>query len=218
MINRDKLIGIKRLWASKEQHRSKQRQDEGHESMRLPPGQRLVKNWPVLDLGTQPSISQDGWRLRIGGLVETPLSMDWGSLHEQNLVETVSDMHCVTTWSRYDNHWRGWRTKDMLSLVKPKAQARFVMVVSYDGYKTNVPVAALENDQSLLVISWEGKPLTREHGGPVRLLIPHLYLWKSAKWIKEITFMADDQRGFWESNGYHNRADPWREERYASQE
>ena len=219
MKKRDKWIGIKRLWASKGQHLSTGKQaEQSLASKRLPPGQRLVSNWPVLDLGVQPTITKRDWRLQISGLVDTPCVLDWESLHRFPLVENVSDIHCVTSWSRYDNHWQGVSTRALLAHIKPKKHARFVMAVSSDSYKTNVPLSALEEPRSLLAIAWEGKPLTRDHGGPVRLLLPHLYLWKSAKWLKQLIFMAEDERGFWENNGYHNHADPWQEERYAYQE
>ena len=215
MKDKDKLVRTKRTWAEKEQHLSG---EASGQQERLPPGQRLVTTWPVLDLGVQPDIAPQAWQLEIVGAVNKPQTLDWQQLQAMDLVESVSDMHCVTTWSRYDNHWRGLATRALLALVEPSPQARFVMAESFDSYTTNMPIEALQEQDSLLAIQWEGKPLTREHGGPVRLLIPHLYLWKSAKWLRKLVFMTEDQRGFWEKNGYHNHADPWLEERYASQE
>jgi DMSO/TMAO reductase YedYZ molybdopterin-dependent catalytic subunit len=185
------------------------------ETDRLPPGQHLVKNWPVLDLGEQPVISTDIWRLEVGGLVETPLDLDWTAFQaiEQNTY--VSDIHCVTTWSRYDNTWQGVSTHDLLDLAMPKAQATHVMLTSYDGYTTNLPLIDFAADDAVLATAWEGQPLTVEHGGPMRLIVPHLYFWKSAKWLRRIDFMPADAAGFWERNGYHMYADPWREQRYA---
>ena len=130
----------------------------------------------------------------------------------------MSDIHCVTSWSRYDNAWDGLSTRDLLAEVMPSDEARFVRLLSYDGYTTNLAIEDFASEDALLAISWQGRPLTREHGGPVRLVVPHLYFWKSAKWLKEIVFAAEDERGFWEVRGYHNHADPWLEERYSDQE
>ncbi len=208
-----KLTNSKRRWA-----------DEGKfltgrtsrpETDRLPPGQHLVKNWPVLDLGEQPVVSTDTWRLEVGGLVETPLDLSWTAFQALEQSTRVSDIHCVTTWSRYDNKWRGVATRDLLDLAMPKAQASHVMLTSYDGYTTNLPLADFAAEDAILATSWEDLPLTREHGGPMRLIVPHLYLWKSAKWLRRIDIMPADAAGFWERNGYSMYGDPWREQRYA---
>ena len=121
----------------------------------------------------------------------------------------------MTTWSRYDNHWQGVSTHDLLDLVMPKPEARFVMLTSYDGYTTNLPLEDFASEDGILATAWEGEPLTRDHGGPMRLVIPHLYFWKSAKWLRRIEFLIGDQAGFWEKNGYHMLGDPWREQRYS---
>jgi DMSO/TMAO reductase YedYZ molybdopterin-dependent catalytic subunit len=181
---------------------------------KLPPGQRLVTDWPVLDLGKQPEVSPGHWRLRVDGLVETPLLWDFQTLLAQPETEDVSDMHCVTAWSRFDNRWVGVAASHVLALAKPTERARYVMLHSYDGYTTNLPLRYFAEPDSLLVHSWEGKPITRAHGGPVRALVPKLYLWKSAKWLKRIELMAEDRTGFWEARGYHNLGNPWREQRY----
>jgi DMSO/TMAO reductase YedYZ molybdopterin-dependent catalytic subunit len=186
------------------------------ESERLPPGQHLVRDWPVLDLGNQPNIALDHWRLDIGGAVENPVSWDWAALMAQPQSKEVSDIHCVTTWSRYDNTWEGVATRDVLAAVMPKEDAHFVLLTSYDGYTTNITFDDFMADNAILAHSWQGKPLTREHGGPLRLVVPHLYFWKSAKWLQRIEFVPKDKPGFWEVNGYHNRADPWKEQRYSS--
>jgi DMSO/TMAO reductase YedYZ molybdopterin-dependent catalytic subunit len=208
-----KLTNSKRRWA-----------DEGKfltgrtsrpETDRLPPGQHLVKNWPVLDLGEQPAVSTDTWRLEVGGLVETPLDLSWTAFQALEQSTRVSDIHCVTTWSRYDNKWRGVATRDLLDLAMPKQQASHVMLTSYDGYTTNLPLADFAAEDAILATAWEDLPLTREHGGPMRLIVPHLYLWKSAKWLRRIDLMAADAAGFWERNGYSMYGDPWREQRYA---
>jgi DMSO/TMAO reductase YedYZ molybdopterin-dependent catalytic subunit len=208
-----KLTASKRKWASEGKFITGR--VSRPETDRLPPGQHLVKNWPVLDLGEQPVISTDIWRLEVGGLVETPLDLDWTAF--QAIVQSiyVSDIHCVTTWSRYDNTWQGVSTHDLLDLAMPKAQATHVMLTSYDGYTTNLPLIDFAADDAVLATAWEGQPLTVEHGGPMRLIVPHLYFWKSAKWLRRIDFMPADAAGFWERNGYHMYADPWREQRYA---
>jgi DMSO/TMAO reductase YedYZ molybdopterin-dependent catalytic subunit len=185
------------------------------ETERLPPGQHLVKNWPVLDLGLVPDITESQWRLDIKGAVEAPQSWDWNAFQAQPQSEEVTDIHCVTTWSRYDNRWKGVSTRDLLDLVKPREEAAFVALSSYDGYTTNLALEDFAAPDAMLVHSWEGQPLTREHGGPVRLMVPHLYFWKSAKWLRGIEFRTRDQPGFWEVRGYHNRGDPWAEERYS---
>ena len=182
---------------------------------RLPPGQHLVRDWPVLDLGRQPNVSPDRWRLTIKGLVARPITLDWSAFLALPRSEVRSDIHCVTTWSRYDNDWAGVSTHDLVDLVEPRDEAAWVMLYGYDGYTTNVPLADFASRHALVARSWQGKPLTREHGGPARLVIPHLYFWKSAKWISTIEFLGADRPGFWEVNGYHMRGDPWTEERYS---
>jgi DMSO/TMAO reductase YedYZ molybdopterin-dependent catalytic subunit len=182
---------------------------------RLPPGQHLVTNWPVLDLGAQPEIVPQRWNLQVYGAVATPLNLDLAGLMALPQTASRSDMHCVTSWSRYDNEWSGVSTRDLIAAVQPRADAAYVLLHSYDGYTTNLTLADFAEQNALLAVSWSGKPLTREHGGPVRVIVPHLYLWKSAKWIRQIEFRTHDAPGFWEVHGYHNRADPWKEERYA---
>lgn len=185
------------------------------ETERLPPGQHLVKNWPVLDLGQQPIIAIDSWRLEVGGLVETPLDLNWAAFQALEQSAMVSDIHCVTTWSRYDNKWKGVSTRDLLDLTMPKAEAGYVMLTSYDGYTTNLPLSDFAAEDAVLATAWEGLPLTRDHGGPMRLVVPHLYFWKSAKWLRRIDLLSADKAGFWEKNGYHMYGDPWREQRYS---
>jgi DMSO/TMAO reductase YedYZ molybdopterin-dependent catalytic subunit len=185
------------------------------ETERLPPGQHLVRDWPVLDLGLRPDVTHANWRLDISGEVERPAHLDWDAFMALPQRREVSDIHCVTTWSRYDNAWDGVATGDLLAAVQPKASARFVLLSSSDGYTTKVALSDFAAPDAILARGWEGRPLTRGHGGPVRLVIPHLYFWKSAKWLKGITFLAADRRGYWEVNGYHNHADPWLEERYS---
>jgi DMSO/TMAO reductase YedYZ molybdopterin-dependent catalytic subunit len=185
------------------------------ETERLPPGQHLVKNWPVLDLGQQPQVSEASWRLEVRGLVETPLTLTWSAFHELEQSTKLSDIHCVTTWSRYDNRWEGVATRDLLDAAMPKSEANYVMLTSHDGYTTNLPLSDFAAEDAILATAWEGQPLTRDHGGPMRLVVPHLYFWKSAKWLNRIELISADKAGFWEKNGYHMYGDPWREQRYS---
>jgi DMSO/TMAO reductase YedYZ molybdopterin-dependent catalytic subunit len=210
---KDKLISSKQKWA--EQGRLLTgRPDMGHVN-RLPPGQKLVTNWPVLDLGVQPDVKPENWRLQIGGLVEKPLALTLPEFMALPQADFVSDIHCVTSWSRYDNHWQGVSARTLLDAVRPKPEARHVLFRAYDGYTTNVKLSVFGEDNVLLAHSWEGKPIPREHGGPVRVIVPDWYFWKSAKWVTRIWFAAEDQPGFWEVRGYHNEGDPWKEERYS---
>ena len=208
-----KLTRTKRKWA--EEGRFLTGQISRPETERLPPGQHLVHNWPVLDLGQQPQVSTARWRLDIRGLVNKPTSFDWQTFLSLPQVERQSDIHCVTTWSRYDNDWTGVSTRTFLDAVDPKPEATAVMLTSYDGYTTNLLLSDFAAEDALLVHRWQGEPLSAEHGGPLRLVVPHLYFWKSAKWLNRIEFLSADSAGFWEQNGYHMRGDPWAEERYS---
>jgi DMSO/TMAO reductase YedYZ molybdopterin-dependent catalytic subunit len=185
------------------------------ETERLPPGQHLTRDWPTLDLGMTPQISRERWRLDVHGAVENTLFWDFSQFLAQKQTQLVSDIHCVTTWSRYDNQWEGLATRDLLMVCRPRDEARFVVLHSYDGYTTNLPLEDFAAEDALLAHSWSGQPLTSEHGGPVRLVVPHLYFWKSAKWLKAIEFLDKDAPGFWEVRGYHNRGDPWAEQLYS---
>lgn len=185
------------------------------ESERLPPGQHRVSNWPVLDLGVRPEVSLARWQLAVTGAVRQTLRWNWDTFAARATTHAVNDMHCVTTWSRYDNHWVGLPVSELLEEVQPREEATHVLLHSYDGYITNLPLADFAAPGAMLVHSWEGQPLTAEHGGPVRALIPHLYLWKSAKWLRRIDFRVGDTPGFWEMRGYHDRGDPWQEQRYS---
>jgi DMSO/TMAO reductase YedYZ molybdopterin-dependent catalytic subunit len=185
---------------------------------RTPPGQTLTEKWPVLHYASVPHVDLGSWRLRIRGLCETPLALDWPALRALPAVQVSSDFHCVTSWSRLDNHWEGVRFSTLAAAAGMASAARFAMLHGLDGYATNVPVAALLEDHALVAWSWEGRPLEPEHGGPLRMVLPKLYAWKSAKWLCSIELTAHDRRGFWEERGYHNHADPWREERYSYQE
>ncbi len=148
------------------------------------------------------------------GLVDRPVTLDWPAFSGLERAERQSDIHCVTAWSRYDNRWQGVSTADLLDLVRPQPGARHVICESHDGYATNLPLADFAAAEALLATHWEDLPLTPEHGAPVRLVVPHLYFWKSAKWLHRLTFSAEDRPGFWEVRGYHNRGNPWAEQRY----
>ena len=194
-----------------------------HGMPRLPVGQHEVRNWPVLDLGDLPQIDQSVWTLEVGGLVENPLRFTWDEFMALPQVDDVSDFHCVTTWSRYDNHWRGVRFSTLAEMAVPKDEAAFVLCTGYDHmpgsdipYTTNLPLERAIEDDVLLVHTWEGTPLPREHGGPVRMITPKLYAWKGTKWIRRIDFLQRNQRGFWELRGYSNSAEPWFNDRYST--
>jgi DMSO/TMAO reductase YedYZ molybdopterin-dependent catalytic subunit len=194
-----------------------------HGMPRLPVGQHAVKNWPVLDLGEQPVVERSAWTLEVGGLVDNPVTLDWDAFMALPQVDDVSDFHCVTTWSRYDNRWRGVRFKTIAELVIPREEARFVSCTGYDTepgtdvpYTTNLRLERAVEDDVLLVHTWEGKPLPNEHGGPVRMITPKLYAWKGTKWIRRVEFLASDRKGFWEVRGYSNTAEPWFNDRYST--
>ncbi|HVV41785.1 MAG TPA: sulfite oxidase-like oxidoreductase [Nitrobacter sp.] len=185
------------------------------EEQRLPPGQHLTQDWPVLDLGLTPNIARERWRLDVYGAVENPVFWGWSQFIAQPQTQSVSDIHCVTTWSRYDNRWNGLAIRDLLVAVRPRREATHVVLHAHDGYTTNLPIEDFAAEDALLAHTWSGLPLTREHGGPVRVVVPHLYFWKSAKWLQSIEFLAGDSPGYWEVRGYHNRGDPWLEQRYS---
>jgi DMSO/TMAO reductase YedYZ molybdopterin-dependent catalytic subunit len=181
---------------------------------RLPPGQIITQKWPVLHYGSVPRVDLAAWRFEIRGAVERPLSLAWDELLALPRRETACDMHCVTRWSRYDNVFEGVPVQELLARAGVKPEAAYVLVHAEQGFTTNLPLGDLDRPANLLALSHNGEPLTPEHGGPVRLLVPHLYLWKSAKWVTGLQLLEEDYPGFWEQNGYHMRGDPWREERY----
>ncbi len=186
-----------------------------HGMPRLPEGQHQTKNWPVLDLSGPPKVDTSSWQLTIDGAVETPLLLDWKSFNALPQTEDTSDFHCVTTWSLMDSKWGGVSFADLAAMVHPLASATHVMTYAYDGYTTNLPLEEALKDDVLLVTSWNGQPLPKEHGGPVRVITPQLYAWKGAKWVKRIEFLTANKLGFWETRGYSNTAHPWRDDRYS---
>jgi DMSO/TMAO reductase YedYZ molybdopterin-dependent catalytic subunit len=209
---RDKLIEKKQEWARDGRLLTGKPGDK--ERDRLPPGQRIVKDWPVLDLGVTPKLDLEKWRLRIDGAVESRVIWNWNDFLSQPHLEVTSDIHCVTGWSRYDNRWVGVSASHILSLVKPSPQAKYCVFYSRDGYTTNVSLERFAEDNVMLAFKWNGDVLSAAHGGPVRILMPDWYFWKSAKWLRRIEFSEDDKPGYWEIRGYHNQGDPWKEERY----
>ncbi|MGD9853461.1 MAG: sulfite oxidase-like oxidoreductase [Planctomycetaceae bacterium] len=182
---------------------------------RIPPHQSRTRKWPVLHYGSVPHIDLATWRLDIRGLVERPLSFTWEEYRALPRVKVFSDFHCVTQWSRLGNLWEGVSVREMMGRAGIKADARFVIPSGYDrGWTTNLPLADFLAEDALLADTHDGEPLDRDHGGPVRLVVPQLYAWKSAKWLKSIELTATDHPGYWEQGGYHNHGDPWREERF----
>jgi DMSO/TMAO reductase YedYZ molybdopterin-dependent catalytic subunit len=181
---------------------------------RLPPGQIATQKWPVLHYGTVPRIDKGEWRLSVTGLVERPLTLSWAELQALPHASTLCDIHCVTRWSRFDNVFEGVPVAELMRQVTLKPEANYVLVHAAPDFSTNLPLADFLAPGNLLALKHNGDDLTPEHGGPVRLLVPHLYLWKSAKWLTGIEFLEDDEPGFWEQNGYHMRGEPWAEERF----
>ena len=206
----------KEAWAAKMREKGAGK-DAVRSGDRLPPGQHLTGGFPVLDLGIRPEVPLKDWRLTISGEVEKPTVLDWDDLEALPRVESVSDFHCVTTWSKFDCAWSGVPMSAVLDLAMPREGAVNVFFTGFDGYTTNVRLEDLydDNDDVLLASAFDGKPLTREHGGPVRVIIPMLYAWKSAKFVREIAFHTEEELGYWEKRGYSNTADPWSNDRFS---
>ena len=190
----------------------------GSGDARLPPGQTATEAWPVLDIGIRPEVTQDTWTLEITGAVAKPATLRWADLLALPAMEEARDVHCVTGWSLLDARFTGVSIRDVLALAAPTADARFAILRSADGYSTNLGLDDLYAPGVMLAHAFAGEPLIAAHGGPVRLLVSHLYLWKSAKWVTGIELLVEDSPGFWEERGYHRRGDPWAEQRYAHQD
>ena len=190
--------------------------NRGSPKDRTPPGQTLTSKWPVLHYGKVPTVdpTRADWKLRIFGLCDSPQELSYAEIRALPAVDVVCDMHCVTHWSRLDNTFTGVPTRAIIERAKPKPEARFVMCHSEAGFTTNVPLDEFIADDCILAYQWEGKDIEPDHGWPLRGLVPRLYLWKSAKWIRGIELRATDAPGFWEQNGYHMHGDPWTEERF----
>jgi DMSO/TMAO reductase YedYZ molybdopterin-dependent catalytic subunit len=177
---------------------------------RVPPGQTRTRKWPVLDAHGTPRVELESWEFEVGGLVEKPSKWPLDEFMQLPAVKVYADFHCVTRWSRLDNVWNGVSTRAVAEMVGVKPEARFVSVSAHDhGWTTNLPVEYFLAEDSLFAWSNDGRPIPPEHGGPVRLIVPQLYAWKSAKWVKGVTFLAEDRAGFWEEGGYHMRGNPW---------
>jgi DMSO/TMAO reductase YedYZ molybdopterin-dependent catalytic subunit len=182
---------------------------------RLPPGQKVVDDWPVLTYGGTPRVDLKDWRFRVFGLVEKEVEFSWEEFTSLPAITVHRDVHCVTSWSRMDNDFEGVAFLELMKHVTPKPEAKAVIAHCYGGYTTNILLSDLMRDDVLLAYKHDGKELAGEHGGPCRLVVPHLYFWKSAKWIRGLEFIPKDRPGFWEQYGYHIRGDPWKEERYS---
>lgn len=181
---------------------------------RTPPGQHLTKDFPVLSAGPTPNVQIMDWQFSINGLVREPKTWSYQDMRNTGLQSFTCDIHCVTSWSKLDTRWEGMSIHKLLDQVEIDPSARFALVTCYGGYTTNLPMEDLLENKAFIGFQYDGYPLSAEHGGPARLVVPHLYFWKSAKWIKSIELCAEDKPGFWEEIGYHHYGDPWKEQRY----
>jgi len=181
---------------------------------RVPPGQYLTVKWPVLHYGPVPPFNPKTWDFRVFGNVENEIKLNWEEFQKLDQTSVQADMHCVTTWSRLDQKWEGIPFAKIIEMAKPKSDTKFVIAHSEYGFTANTPLEFCMRDDCLIAIRANGEPLTAEHGSPARLVVPRLYAWKSAKWLRGIEFSDVDKPGFWERNGYHNTGDPWKEQRY----
>ncbi len=188
--------------------------EQGLDPARLPPGQYLTEKWPVLHAGTVPDTDLATWDFSVFGDVEKPITLSWEQLQELPSREVTVDIHCVTRWSRFDTSFRGVHWGELAKLVRPKPSAHYV-IAHAEGFTSNLPLAALEDEEALIAYEADGEPLTPEHGWPLRLMVPSRYFWKSAKWLRGLELRPADEPGFWERYGYHNDADYWKEQRYS---
>jgi DMSO/TMAO reductase YedYZ molybdopterin-dependent catalytic subunit len=196
------------------QRGKRQAEKLGIDPARVPPGQYLTERFPVLTVGPNPKYDLETWDFRVFGEVESPIRLSWAELMELPQRDVVTDIHCVTRWSKLDTVWRGVPVSEVLDRARVKPAGTHVMAYSDGGYTTNIPLAALRADDVLLAHSYAGEPLEHDHGAPLRLLVPKRYFWKSAKFLRRLEVMSEDRMGFWELNGYHNDADPWAEQRH----
>ena len=186
----------------------------GYDPARLPPGQYLTDRFPVLHVGDVPTYAPGEWNLSVGGLVEEPLTIDYARLTSMPAVTITTDIHCVTKWSKFDTSWTGVRVRDLLAQARPMTQAPHLMGHAEHGYTANLPLDDVLGDDAIVAFAYDGEEIEPIHGGPVRLVVPHLYFWKSPKWLRALELMDGDKPGFWERNGYHMYGDPFREQRY----
>ena len=182
--------------------------------VKAPPGQYVTEKFPVLSFGPTPAIDMSEWRFKVFGLVDGEVFFDWEQFTSLEKVTVDAEFHCVTQWSRLENTWEGVAFNDLMKLVAPLPDARYVMAHCYGGYTTNLALDALEDDDVLLAYRHDGEQLAPDHGGPLRLVVPKRYGWKSAKWVNGLELMAEDSAGFWEARGYHMEGDPWKEQRF----
>jgi len=181
---------------------------------KLPPGQRLIEDFPVLHYGDVPEVNIETWDFTVKGLVRNPLRLSFDEFMKLPSVELRADFHCVTGWTKFDLHWKGVLFKTIAELANPLPDARYVLIFAENNYTTNLPLDIAMDNDVIFAYEYEGKPLTPEHGYPLRLVVPKKYAYKSAKWVRGIEFLQEDRPGFWEVRGYSNSADPWKEERY----
>jgi DMSO/TMAO reductase YedYZ molybdopterin-dependent catalytic subunit len=192
----------------------KQAEKLGIDPARVPPGQYLSERFPVLTVGPNPPIDLSTWDFQLFGQVEDELQLSWDELMALPQTDVTVDIHCVTRWSKLDTTWRGVRVRDLLERARVKPEGKFMLAYSDGGYTTNLPLEVVMDDDVLLAHSYDGRPLEADHGAPLRLLVPKRYFWKSAKFLRKIEVLDEDRMGFWELNGYHNDADPWKEQRH----
>ena len=193
----------------------KEREREMRAAGRLPSGQSLTLKWPVLHAGSVPQFNPAKWDFRIFGLVAEPFTLSWQDFNQLAQSEVTADFHCVTRWSRFDNHWQGVLARDVVGRAKPRPAARFALIHAEQGFTANLPLEDLLRPTSIFALRHDGEPLTSDHGYPLRLIVPHLYAWKSVKWGRGVELLDRDQAGFWERNGYHMYGDPFKEQRYS---
>jgi DMSO/TMAO reductase YedYZ molybdopterin-dependent catalytic subunit len=210
-MNLDPFDRVRRLRAAK----PKANLGAGVDRQRLPPGQWVTERWPVLHYGPVPEVDLDTWDFQVFGLVEEPLRLTYAQFMALPKVQVKADIHCVTRWTLLDSVWEGVAFQELMKLIKPQPEARFVLVHCEYGFTTNLPLDVLLDDDVLFATKRNGEDLTPDHGWPLRLLVPKKYFWKSAKWVRGLEFLAQDRLGFWEQAGYHNNAGPWKEERFA---
>jgi DMSO/TMAO reductase YedYZ molybdopterin-dependent catalytic subunit len=211
-------VGLDEYLAGNDERRVAERRMKA--AGRLPPGQSLTLKWPVLHAGAVPAFDPASWSFRVGGLVETPVEWTYAEFRALPRSERTSDFHCVTRWSAFDNRWEGVAFREVLARIRPQPEASHAMVLGHVGetrygYQTNLPLDDLDRDDVLFADRRNGEDLDPEHGWPLRLIVPHLYAWKSCKWVRGLIFMDQDRPGYWEKAGYHMRGDPWREERFS---
>ena len=183
---------------------------------RLPPGQSLTLKWPVLHYDSVPDFDEATWDFKISGELAAPVKLSWKEFRGFPQSEVISDIHCVTRWSRLNNTWKGVLFTDVLKLVQVRPEAKYVLALAEEGYTANIPLEDLQRATVLFAFEHDGLPLTPQHGGPVRLIVPHLYAWKSVKWVRGFMLLDEERLGFWERNGYHAYGDPWKEQRYSA--